>query len=298
MTTPTPLAGQVHLVTGATSGIGKAAAGALARLGATVLLVGRDPARGEATLAAIRQAQPAPAVELFLADLSSQASVRALARSVRSRHDRLHVLLNNAAVVPAKRRLTVDGIEETFAVNHLAPFLLTKLLTEPLLAAGRGPGGARVVTVSSEAHRMGPMRWDDLQGERGFRGFRAYAQSKLANVLFTRELARRLANTGVTANSLHPGVVNTGVWREASGFLGLLTALGKLFMISPERGADPVVHLAAAPELAGRTGLYFNRHREVPAASAALDDAAATRLWEISEVMAPSEVGSSSSAAV
>lgn len=289
---PSPsLAGQVHLVTGATSGIGQAAAGVLAGMGATVLLVGRDLARGETTVAAIRRAQPAADVHLLLADLSSQASVRALAREVRAQHDRLHVLVNNAAVVPATRRLTVDDIEETFAVNHLAPFLLTNLLWEPLLAAGRG-GGARVVTVASEAHRMLPaMEWDNLQGERRFRGIRAYALSKLANVLFTQELARRFAGTGVTANSLHPGVVNTGVWREARGVLGLLVGLGKLFMVTPERGAAPVIRLATAPELAGRSGLYFDRDRERPASPAALDDAAASRLWEESLRLAPLDQG-------
>ncbi len=278
--TPPSLADQVHLVTGATSGIGRAAAEVLAGLGATVLLVGRDRARGEATLAAIRRAHPAANVELLLADLSSQASVRALAGEVRARHPRLHVLVNNAAVVPAARRLTVNGFEEAFAVNHLAPFLLTNLLRDPLLAAG----SARVVTVSSEAHRMLPaVEWDNLQGERRFRGFRAYALSKLANVLFTRELARRFAGTGVTANALHPGVVNTGVWREARGVLGVLVGLGKPFMISPDRGAAPVVRLVIAPELAGRSGLYFDRERERAPSPAALDDATAARLWEVSE---------------
>lgn len=278
------LDGQVHLVTGATSGIGRAAAVALAGRGATVLLVGRDRARGEATVADIRRTHPGAGVELLLADLSSQASIRALAAEIRARHARLDVLINNAAVVPAARRLTVDGIEETFAVNHLAPFLLTGLLREPLCAAAGREGSARVVNVASEAHRMVPgLEWDNLQGERRFRGFRAYAFSKLANVLFNRELARRLAGTGVTANSLHPGIVRTGVWREARGVLGLLVGLGRPFMVSSERGAAPVIHLATAPEVASRSGAYFDRRREVSAAPAALDDAAAIRLWELSE---------------
>ena len=275
------LDGKACLVTGATSGIGRVTAQTLAGLGADVLLVGRDRTRGEAAVAAIQRAGGGGGSAEFLPfDLSSLAAVRQLAEEVRRRHERLHLLVNNAGLVRAERRLTADGLEETFAVNHLAPFLLTALLRDRLLAAG----SARVVTVSSGAHAMiRGLDFDNLQGERRYKPLLAYAQSKLANVLFTRELARRFAGSGVTANCVHPGVVRTGIWRENRGILRGLVALMWPFMASEKRGAQPLLHLALAPELANVSGHYFDRKKDVLPSPGGRDDAAAARLWTLSE---------------
>jgi NAD(P)-dependent dehydrogenase (short-subunit alcohol dehydrogenase family) len=215
-----------------------------------------------------------------VADLGSQAEVRRLAAEVRERAPRLHVLLNNAGAIHMRRSLTADGHEATFAVNHLGPFLLTSLLEEHL----RRRAPARVGNVSSAAHQGAPgMAWDDLMGEREYAGLRAYAQSKLANVLFTAELARRLERTGVTANSLHPGVVRTGFGRGAGGWLAWGVRIAAPFFLSPERGADTAVWLASAPEVAGVTGGYFVKRRPVTPSAAARDPEAARRLWAVSE---------------
>ncbi len=272
------------LVTGGTSGIGRAAAMQLARQGFNVLLTGRDRARGEAAAAAIRAQDGGGKAEFLTADFASLTSVRALADDVRRRCDRLHVLVNNAGFVSGSRtrRLTADGFEETFAVNHLATFLLTALLRDRL-ATGTP---ARVVTVSSDAHRMvSTLPFDNLQCERRYKPFLAYAQSKLANALFTRELARQLEGSGVTANCLHPGVVRTGIWQAASGVLGFIARLAQPFMISAERGGHAVTRLASDPDLAGVTGRYYNRERETSAAPGACDPGAAARLWTESERM-------------
>ncbi|MBV9127362.1 MAG: SDR family oxidoreductase [Verrucomicrobia bacterium] len=279
--------GRVCLITGGTSGIGREAALALADLGATVLIVGRDASRGEAVVNEARQRRgggnSGGRVDFLAADFSSLAAVRALAAEVRARHERLHVLLNNAGGVSGQRRLTVDGIERTFAVNHLATFVLTQELL-PLL---RASAPARVVTVSSEAHRMLPtLDFDNLQGEQRYKMFRAYAVSKLANVLFTYELARRLAGSGVTANCLHPGVVRTGIWGPTRGVLGVLTALAKPFMLSAQRGARPLVKLAGDPALAATTGRYFLKEKEAPSSPVTYDTAVAARLWEVSVALA------------
>ena len=274
-----PLIDRVCLVTGATSGIGRATAAILVQQGATVLLTGRDRSRGEAAAGEMNRDTRGSA-EFLPADLSSLASVRALADTVRQRHDHLHVLVNNAGLVTGKtRRLTVDGLEETFAVNHLAPFLLTELLRDRLVASALG----RVVTVSSEAHRsVRGIDFDDLQGAHRYSPWRAYARSKLANILFTDELARRLAGSGVTANCLHPGVVRTRLWSGPDGWLWLLGNLIKPFMISSERSARSVASLAASSEVAGLSGRYFNRGTEAVPSRAAQDRQAAARLWEIS----------------
>lgn len=266
--------GKICLVTGGTSGIGEAAAAQLARQGATVIITGRNRARGKEAAQRIKG-------EFIEADFSSLASVRALADTVRRRHAQLHVLINNAGLISGKtRRLTEDGLEETFVVNHLATFLLTGLL-RGLLVAG---APSRVVTVSSAAHRNIPrLEFDNLQGERRYRPFRAYSQSKLENILFTYELARRLEGTGVTATCLHPGVVSTRIWDAASGLLRPLAWIGKLFMISAGTSARSVVRLAGAPELAGVTGRYFSRDREMMSTPGSHDTEAAARLWEISE---------------
>jgi retinol dehydrogenase-14 len=273
--------GRVCLVTGGSRGIGKAAAIELAVMGATVAIVARAPDRGAQALAEIRTRSGSNAVELFLADLSTSANVRRLAAEVRARYDALHVLINNAGAVNTKRTLTADGIESTFAVNHLAPFLLTASLRELLHASAP----ARVVTVSSEAHRgviLGP---DNLQGERRYRGFGAYAQSKLENILFTYELARRLEGTGVTANCLHPGVVSTGFGKNDHGLLRLGMTLAGPFFLSPEQGADTVVHLASSPDVENVSGKYFIKRQPVASSPVSYDDVLAEWLWGVSERM-------------
>lgn len=267
--------GRVCLVTGATSGIGRAAALALARRGATVVAVGRDRARGERVLEELRAAGGRDAA-LLLADLSSQAEVRRLAADFLARHERLDVLVNNAGGIFPQRRLSVDGVELTLAVDHLAPFLLTALLAERL--ARSAP--ARVVTVSSDAHRVGRIDLDDLQLERRWTPMRAYAQAKLANVLFTRALARRMAERDVTANALHPGVVATNFAGDATGIVRLVFRLARPFSLSPERGADTLVYLASSPEVTAVTGGYFEKRRQRRPSRAAEDEALAEALWE------------------
>jgi retinol dehydrogenase-12 len=249
----------------------------LARLGARVLLVGRSLAKCAAVAEQIRS-QTGREVEPLLADLSSQHEVRELARQVRERSPRLDVLINNAGGLWLKREQTVDGLEMTFAVNHLAYFLLTNLLLETLQASAP----ARVVNVASEAHRKATLDFDDLQGERHYGGWRAYCRSKLANILFTYELARRLEGSGVTANTLHPGWVATGFGKN-SGWRGQLLALAaKCLAISPERGAQTMLYLASAPNVQGVNGQYFVRCRPVRSSPASYDEAAAKRLWQIS----------------
>ncbi len=277
---PGSMRGKICVVTGATSGIGRETAVGLAALGASVRLVGRSASRGAEALAAVR-AQPAAGEADFLeADLSSQASVRRLADTLRARIPRLDVLVNNAGAVNPERRLTTDGIEETFAVNHLAPFLLTRCLREILAP------DARVVTVSSDAHRMlKTLPFDDLQGEKRFKPFRAYAISKLANVLFTYELARQFQGSAMTANCLHPGVVRTGIWQASRGVLKLLIGLMKPFMLSSERSARSVTRLAADPALAGVSGRYFDRDREVRSSELSYDADLAARFWQASEAL-------------
>jgi NAD(P)-dependent dehydrogenase (short-subunit alcohol dehydrogenase family) len=270
---------KVCLVTGATSGIGFVTARELGRMGATVAIVSRDPARGARTADAMRAAG-GMAVELLVGDLSVQADVRRVAAEFLARHPRLDVLVNNAGAIYAERELTADGIERTFAVNHLAYFLLTALLRPALEVAVAG----RVVSVSSDAHRaLRRIEFDNLQSERRFRPVRAYAQSKLANLLFTYELARQLAGTRVTANALHPGTVRTGFAREGAGLSGLLFRLAGPFMLTPERGAETSLHLATSPEVEGVTGRYFVRRRPARSSPGSYDADAASRLWQISE---------------
>jgi NAD(P)-dependent dehydrogenase (short-subunit alcohol dehydrogenase family) len=271
--------GKVCLVTGATRGIGRAAAWELARMGATVLVTARDPGRGRDTAEEIRR-DTGREVAVLEADLASQASIRRLAEEVRRRTDRLHVLLNNAGAIYTERRLSPDGLELTFALNHLGYFLLTNLLLDLL----RNGAPSRVVSVASEAHRGGRIDWDDLQGERRYRGgWKAYGQSKLANILFTRELARRLRGSGVTANCLHPGVVATGFGRNNRGIFGTLVKLAAPLFLSAARGADTAVWLASAPEVASVSGEHFARRKPIRSTPAGEDMEAARRLWEVSE---------------
>ncbi len=274
-----PMSGKTVLVTGGTGGIGKATAAGVAGLGARVGIVGRDRQRAELAAADIRRGTEASVVDLFVADMSSQAEVRRLAAEVLDRYPRLDVLVNNVGGFWSHRHSTADGLEHTFAVNHLGPFLLTNLLLDRLKASAP----ARVVTVSSGAQAMGRLDFDDLQGERSYSGQRAYSQSKLANVMFTYELARRLEGTGVTATVLHPGVVRTRFGTEDPRRLDrLLVPVARLFMKTPEQGAATPVYLASSPEVEGVTGAYFANRKLKTSNKSAYDTDAAARLWQIS----------------
>jgi NAD(P)-dependent dehydrogenase (short-subunit alcohol dehydrogenase family) len=271
------MTGRVCVVTGANRGIGRATAEGLARLGGTVILVCRNKDDGEVASHEIGiKYAVRPAV--VVADLSSQASIRRAAAGIQTRHPRLHVLVNNAGVIPRRREITVDGLEMQFAVNHLAYFLLTGLLL-PGLEAG---APSRIINVSSGAHTHAAIDFDDLQAERGYDAKQVYSRSKLANVLFTYELARRLRGTGVTANCLDPGVVATGMLAD---YLGLAPRDGPVstFGAKPEKGAETSIYLASSPEVEGITGKYFERKRATRSSRQSYDEAAARRLWEISE---------------
>jgi NAD(P)-dependent dehydrogenase (short-subunit alcohol dehydrogenase family) len=272
------MGGKVALVTGGTSGIGKATAMALAAMGADVVVVGRDRERGERAAAEIR-AQTGARVDLALADLASQAGVRELAEGFKGRYDRLDVLVNNAGLVQSTRTETPDGLETTFATNHLAPFLLTNLLLDTL----KESAPSRVVTVSSEAERWGNIDFDDLQSKKRYRGFPVYGMTKLANIMFTYELAERLEGTGVTATCMHPGAVNTRFGTNNSGPMTLLFRAFKPFMRTPEQGADTVIWLAASPEVEGISGRYYADRKVIEPKKIANDPAARRRLWEESE---------------
>jgi retinol dehydrogenase 14 len=270
------MTGKTVLVTGATNGIGKVTALELARQGANVCLVARNKAKGEMVLEEIRKATGNANCELFIGDLSSMKDVRRVAQEFKAKHDRLHALVNNAGGVFDTRQTTVDGLEYTFAFNHLAYFLLTNLLLDRLKASAP----SRVVNVSSAAQANGKINFDDLMGEKRYSGFGAYSASKLANVMFTYALSRRLSGTGVTVNALHPGVVGTGfgtnsknpIWRGA-------IALFKVFTLSPEKGAETTVYLASSSEVEGVTGKYFDKKKAVPSSGLSMDEAAQERLW-------------------
>ncbi|NRA07980.1 MAG: SDR family oxidoreductase [Myxococcales bacterium] len=274
------LAGRNCIVTGATSGIGQATAVALAARGASLGLLCRDLGKGERTLERIRTQTDNGEIRLFRADLESQAQVRAVAAEILDAFPRIHLLLNNAGVVNLHYSETVDGIETVFAVNHLACFLLTQLLLERL----RESAPARIVNVASHAHKfVGQIDFEDPGHREKYASMRVYGLSKLANILFTRELARRLAGSGVTANSLHPGAVATGLGANNGGWAKALTRTLGLFFNSPEKGAATSLFVATAPELEGVTGRYFARCRETSTSAAGQDDDAAARLWELSE---------------
>jgi NAD(P)-dependent dehydrogenase (short-subunit alcohol dehydrogenase family) len=274
--------GKVILVTGATAGIGKVTALELARKGATVVLVGRDPAKAEATVAEIRQATGNDAVEALLCDVSSQAAVRKLAADYRAKHDRLDVLVNNAGAILGERKTTADGIEATFATNHLAYFLLTELLLDLL----RASAPARVVSVASDAHRSTKLDLDDPQYERRpYASMSSYGASKLANILWSAELARRLEGSGVTANALHPGVIASNFGQSGPGWMRFGVKLFAPLLSSPENGARTTLHLATSPEVEGITGKYWKDSKPAKPSAAAQDMAAAKRLWEISEAL-------------
>jgi NAD(P)-dependent dehydrogenase (short-subunit alcohol dehydrogenase family) len=284
------LQGRTVLVTGGTGGIGLATATGLAALGARVGIVGRVRARGTAAAESVCRTVPSAQVDVFEADLSGQGDVHRLAEEVRAAYPRLDVLVNNVGGSWAHRHVTADGLERTFALNHLAPFLLTHELWDLLVASAP----ARVVTVASQAHTFGRIDFDDLQGERSYKGQRAYNQSKLANVLFTYELARRLEGTGVTATALHPGVVNSGFGREDSGpLMKYLQPLGARLLKTPEQGAETPIYLASSPEVQGFTGAYFANRRLKRSSRASYDRDVARRLWEVSAELTSVDADSS-----
>ncbi|MGA2793513.1 MAG: SDR family oxidoreductase [Roseiarcus sp.] len=271
--------GKICLVTGATLGIGKETALGLARKGAHVVIVGRDESRTRQTAAWIAKESGNAQVDFLVADLSSQAEVRRLAAAFASIYPRLDVLINNAGAIFTKRELTVDGVERTWALNHLAEFLLTKLLLDKLAASAP----ARIVNVSSDAHTGGAIAFDNLQGEKKYGGMRAYAQSKLANILFTFALARRLAGKGVTANCLHPGVVATGFGHNTPGLVNTLLSLARPFLLTPEKGAATSIYLASSPEVANVSGKYFVKCKPAASSKLSTDVALQEKLWELSE---------------
>jgi NAD(P)-dependent dehydrogenase (short-subunit alcohol dehydrogenase family) len=266
---------KVVVITGGTSGIGQVAAEKLAVMGARIVLIARDKARADATLARIRQRGPGLNHTLHIADLSSMEAVRRVGAEIAAAEPRIDVLINNAGAMFYDRQVTVDGLERTFATNHMAYFILTLALRTSLIAAAP----ARVINTASDAHRRSKLDFEDLQCERNYRAFTAYGRSKLSNILFTRELARKLAGTGVTANSLHPGVVNTRFADSGHGALYHVFRVVKTFALTPEKGAETTIYLASAPELAGITGEYFKKCARATPTKEAQDDDAAARLW-------------------
>jgi retinol dehydrogenase-12 len=284
----TTMSGKTCLVTGATSGIGKETAVRLATLGATVIIVARTAARGETAIDEIRRRVPLARVEAVTADLSSLAQVRRLAEEILAHHHRLDVLVNNAGVIMMRRQLTADGLETTFATNHLGPFLLTNLLRGLLERSAP----ARVVTVSSAAHKqVRTIPWDDLSRGAPAGHRQAYPLSKLLNILFTFELAERLTGTGVTANCLHPGFVRTALGRDVTGVLGAVVRLVLPFQPGPATGADTSVYLAGSPEVADVTGGYFVKCKPTEPSALARDDRAAAQLWTLSEKLVGFDLG-------
>src|SRR5690242_5605007 len=275
--------GKTVLITGATNGIGKVTALELAKKGTTVVIVGRNPAKTAETVAEIKAQSGNTNVESIVADLSSMAEVRKVAEDFKATHSRLDVLINNAGAAFEKRQETVDGYEMTFAFNHLAYFLLTNLLLDTLKASAP----ARIVSVSSDAHSGGKVNFDDLNAKNswGMAGMSAYSNSKLENIMFTYELARRLEGTGVTANVLHPGLVNTGFNKNNGGLMRIAMRLISPFSLTPEQGAATIIYLASSPAVEGVTGKYWDKRKDVKSIDASYDINAQQRLWTVSEEM-------------
>jgi NAD(P)-dependent dehydrogenase (short-subunit alcohol dehydrogenase family) len=269
---------KIVLITGANSGIGKAASLALAKMGARVVMVARNQERGEAARAEIVKESGNSSVELLLADLSSLESVRKLSQEFQSKFPRLDVLVNNAGLFNQRRNVTIDGYENTFETNYLSTFLLTNLLLDLL----KKSAPSRIVNVSSVGHYNGHINFDDLNLEKDYGGWKAYGQSKLALVLFTHQLARKLEGTGVTVNAVHPGTVATHIWSRPLGPFGFIMALPKLFMISPAKGADTIVYLASSNEAANINGEYLEKSRVKKSSDESYDEDVAQRLWDIS----------------
>ncbi|MEE8152584.1 MAG: SDR family oxidoreductase [candidate division NC10 bacterium] len=271
-----PMAGKTCILTGANTGIGKATALGLAKMGATVVMVCRSLERGEAAMAEIKRGSGNDSVSLLLADLSSRAAIHRLAADFKAKYPNLHVLINNAAIIPKKRTVAEDGLETQFAVNHVAYFLLTNLLLDQLKASAP----SRIINVSSQVHNGASIDFDDLQSERSYSPTRVYGWTKLANVLFTYELAHRLEGTRVTVNCLHPGTVATNML--ADYMPGGLRFLAKRIGVSSEEGAQTSLFLATSPEVEGVSGKYFVNQGAVHSSKASYDKTAARRLWQVS----------------
>ena len=269
------------MVTGANSGIGFVTAKVIARMGSSVVLVSRDAEKGKAALDQVRAETGFQSLQVMNADLASFDSVKRLASDFKETHQRLDVLVNNAGLILGKRIVTSDGLETTFQVNYLSHFLLTNLLLEVL----KKSAPSRVVNVTSDAHYGGKMDFDDLQGERGYRAMRSYSQSKLAQVLFTHELARRLDGSGVSVNCVHPGVVRTR-WGDEAGALSIGIKIARPFMLSPEKGASTSIYVATSPDVKGVTGKYFAKKTVRDSSKESNSDEEAKKLWEISSKLA------------
>ena len=276
------MGGKICLVTGGNSGIGRATALGLARMGATVVIVSRNREKGETAVTDIIAKSGNQNVEMIQADMSSQKSIHNLAAEFNAKHSKLHVLINNAGVYLTKRTTTIDGLESTFAVNYLGPFLLTDLLLDVLKASAP----SRIVNVTSDAHNGADIHFDDLQGEKRFSGWQTYGQSKLAMILFTHELAKKLEGTGVTVNSAHPGVVRTNFAKNNGGLVMLGFRFLGIFFISPETSAKRILYVTTSPDLEGVTGKYFTKMHEAKSSQESYDDDSAKRLWLVSEQLA------------
>jgi NAD(P)-dependent dehydrogenase (short-subunit alcohol dehydrogenase family) len=274
----TTMEDNVVMITGANSGIGRAASLALAKMGATLVMVARNKERGEAARSEIIRKSQNNSVDLLLADLSSLESVRQLATDFKKKYSRLDVLINNAGLFNQRRRVTADGYENTFATNYLASFLLTNLQLDLLKASAP----SRIINVSSVGHYNGHINFDDLNLEEEYGGWKAYGQSKLALVLFTHELAKKLQGTGVTVNAVHPGTVATKIWSRPFGPVGFIMALPKLFMTSPEKGAETIVYLASSSDAKGLNGEYLEKLKVKKSSDESYDEEIAQRLWDVS----------------
>jgi NAD(P)-dependent dehydrogenase (short-subunit alcohol dehydrogenase family) len=274
--------GKTVVITGGTSGIGEVAAVALAKMGARIVLVARDKSRADATLARLRDSVPGIAHSVHFADLLRLAEMKRVAAQIADREPRIDVLINNAGALFATRRITEDGLERTFALNHMAYFIMTTGLRERLSASAP----ARIINTASAAHQGATLDFDDLQSAKSFGAMKAYGRSKLCNILFTRELARRLHRTGVTANCLHPGFVATRFGDQSGGLISPLVWLAKIFAISPVKGAETIVYLASSSDVAGTTGQYFYKSAPTAPSSWAQDDRSALLLWQRSAALA------------
>lgn len=270
------LQGKICVITGATSGIGKETAKAIAAKGATVVLPIRDSLKGDILKDEILEQTPGAKIDLMHCNLGSFDSIRNFVKEFRNKYDKLHLLINNAGIWETKRNLSEDGVEMNFAVNHLAPFLLTNLLLDTI----KNSAPARIVSVSSEAHRTGKINFADVELEKGFSSFKSYSQSKLANILFTKKLSQLLKGTGITANCLHPGVVSTSLFEKMPK---IITGLMKPFMLTPAKGAETSIYLATSPEVEKTSGEYFVKKKSKKPAPEALRQDVANKLWDISE---------------
>jgi NAD(P)-dependent dehydrogenase (short-subunit alcohol dehydrogenase family) len=274
--------GKTVVITGGTSGIGEVAAVALAKMGARIVLVARDKIRGDASLTRLREAAPGMAHTIHFADLLCLPEMKRVAARISANEPRIDVLINNAGALFAMRRLTDDGLERTFALNHMAYFVVTEGLRERLLASAP----ARIINTASAAHQGATLEFDDLQSAKSFGAMKAYSRSKLCNILFTRELARRLHGTGVTANCLHPGFVATRFGDQSGGWMSCVFWLAKFFAISPAKGAQTIVYLASSPNVTKTTGQYFYESAPTIPSSSAQDDRSALLLWQRSAALA------------